>query len=66
VIAYVLMNLGLLLADLDRRPEAEPLYCRALSIREKTLPDGHPLIAHTRAQLEQVRLAGPFRELTSK
>lgn len=61
--AYALVNLGQLLEGQNRRPEAEPLYRRALEIREKTLSPNHPLIERTRERLEQVLLAGPWREL---
>jgi tetratricopeptide (TPR) repeat protein len=33
--------------DLGRLAEAEPLYKRALEIRERTLPAGHPDIAQS-------------------
>jgi len=64
-IAYVLCNLGLLLEGQHRRTEAASLYQRALAIREKGLPADHPLIERTRQRLQQVTLAGPWRELSS-
>src|SRR5262249_40802065 len=44
-VATSLHNLAILYADQGRYAEAEPLYKRALAIREKVLGDEHPEFA---------------------
>ena len=41
----ILNQLGLLYATQDRHAEAEPLYKRALAIKQKALTPGHPGLA---------------------
>jgi hypothetical protein len=50
-VAATLNNLAVLLHVQGRRSEAEPLYLRALAIRERVLGPGHPSTLGTLASL---------------
>jgi tetratricopeptide (TPR) repeat protein len=63
-------NLAQLYPDQGLYQEAEPLYQRALAIREKTLPENHPWIAlaleHYAGLLRQMNRPGEAAQLEAR
>jgi len=53
-VAALLLNIGASLQRRERHAEAEGVYLEALAIQRKTLPAGHPHLAHTSGKLAAV------------